>query len=288
MPISEPNLPSGTIQPEKRPFQAILFDLGNTLIYFDGEWEAIQGERDAALIQRLHQAGISPDGKAFLSQFNDQMEAYYAEREFEFIEHTTAYLLRSLLAEWGYAQVSEEVIRSALADMYAMSQAYWKTEADAHPTLQALRAQGYQLGLISNGGDDADIQTLIDQAELRTYFDVILTSAAQGIRKPNPRIFLNALERLSLPPSQAAMVGDSLGADILGARNAGVFSIWITRRSDTAANLAHEDTIQPDAVVESLSELLPLFESLSTHPKNDDRAHPPSPFPEGRGKNSGN
>lgn len=261
MPVSDPN-PSAQVTPAKHPFQAILFDLGSTLIYFDGDWEEIQASRDAVLIQRLHRAGITPDGKVFLSQFDELMKAYYAERETEFIEHTTAYLLLTLLAEWGYTKVSEEVIRSALADMYAVSQAYWKPEIDTHPTLQALQAQNYKLGLISNAGDDADVQTLIDQAELRPYFDVILTSAAQGIRKPNPRIFLNALECLGLRPSQAAMVGDTLGADILGARNAGLFSIWITRRAETSANRAHEDTIQPDAVIASLSELLPLLKSL--------------------------
>ena len=58
------------------------------------------------------------------------------------------------------------------------------------------------------------------------------------------------------------MVGDSLGADILGARNAGLYSIWVTRRADTAANRAHKDTIQPDAVISTLSELPPLLNSL--------------------------
>jgi FMN phosphatase YigB (HAD superfamily) len=52
---------------------------------------------------------------------------------------------------------------------------------------------GYRLGLISNAGDDADVQTLLDQANLRAYFEIILTSAGQGIRKPNPKIFWTAL-----------------------------------------------------------------------------------------------
>jgi len=107
------------------------------------------------------------------------------------------------------------------------------------------------------------VQTLVDQADLRSYFDVILTSAALGIRKPNPLIFQTALRQWGYSPSQAAMVGDSLGADILGAKNAGLYSIWITRRADTAANRAHEDTIQPDAVISRLSELPALLDSIS-------------------------
>lgn len=247
---------------ERRPFDVILFDLGSTLIYYDADWGETRPERDAALISRLRQAGISPDGDAFLDQFNDLLMTYFVERDTEFIEYTAGYLLTSLLREWGYTDVSPSVIQHALAGMYAVNQAYWKLEADVHPTLQALLVQGYKLGLISNTGDDTNVQTLVDRDGLRSYFDVIVTSAAQGIRKPNPRIFHIALEHWGIPAYQAAMVGDSLGADILGARNAGLYGIWITRHADTAANRSHEDTIRPDAVINSLEELLELLDSL--------------------------
>jgi putative hydrolase of the HAD superfamily len=247
----------------RRLFDVILFDLGSTLIYYDAEWEETRPARDAALIDRLRQAGISPDGEAFLDQYDNLLRTYYVERDTEFIEYTAAYLLTSLLAEWGYADVPSSVIRHALAGMYAVNQTYWKPEADAHPTLQALQARGYRLGLISNTGDDANIQTLVDRERLRPYFDVILTSAALGIRKPNPRIFQIALEHWGISPSQAAMVGDSLGADILGAHNAGLYGIWLTRWADTAANRAHEDTIRPDATIASLAELTKLLDALA-------------------------
>ncbi len=259
-PHNDPSSTAETARP--RQLKAILFDLGSTLIYFDGNWDEIRPQRDAILLSRLHEAGINLDGDTFLEEFNANLSAYYIERDTEFIEHTTAYLLRSLLAEWGYTQVSEEVIQHILSGMYAVSQAHWKAEPDAHPTLRSLRELGYRLGLISNASDDADVQALVDQVGFRTYFDVIITSAAQGIRKPNPRIFKTALDHWGVQPSRAAMVGDSLGADILGAQNTGLYSIWITRRADTAANRAHEDTIQPDAVISALGELPQLLNSL--------------------------
>ena len=168
-----------------------------------------------------------------------------------------------MLIEQGYPATSQEVVRKALAAMYTITQASWKPEMDAHSTLEILRTAGYRLGLISNAGDDADVQTLIDQANLRRYFEVILTSAGQGIRKPNPEIFWTALEHMKIPPGKAAMVGDTLGADILGARNAGMYSIWITRRADTPANRAHADTIQPDAAIERLGDLHSLLTYLA-------------------------
>jgi FMN phosphatase YigB (HAD superfamily) len=117
------------------------------------------------------------------------------------------------------------------------------------------------MGLISNAGDDQDVQMLIDKAGVRGYFDIILTSAAQGIRKPNPRIFYQALQHWGTHPERAAMVGDTLGADILGAKNAGIYSVWITRRA--ARKQPHQETIIPDGKVDALSELPSLFTTFS-------------------------
>jgi 2-haloalkanoic acid dehalogenase type II len=243
-----------------KAYHAALFDLGNTLIYFDSDWPEVLPEAEQALRQSLQSTGIELASTGFYKKLDARLQAYYAERETEFLEYTTLYVIRSLLAEMGYPAVTEATLRQAVAAMYAVSQAHWQPEVDAVPTLQALRQRGYRLGLVSNAGDDQDVQTLVDKAQLRPYFDVILTSAAQGIRKPNPRIFHTALQALGeCPPENAVMVGDTLGADILGAQNTGMTSIWITRRANSAANQAHLDTIQPDISVNTLSELLEVL-----------------------------
>jgi len=243
-----------------KPFDAILFDLGGTLIYFDSEWPAVLPQLDQALLGALEAGGLALRETDFLERFEADMRSYYDQRDTEFIEYTTGYVVRTTLEKLGFEQVPEALIRQAVEAMYAVSQAHWQPERDAIPTLEALRRRGYRLGMISNAADDQDVQTLVDNAGVREYFEVILTSAAEGIRKPNPRIFQTALEALDgVQPERAAMVGDTLGADILGARNAGVFSVWITRRADTAANRDHLDTIQPDAKVVTLADLLDLF-----------------------------
>lgn len=241
----------------------VLFDLGSTLIYFDGDWSQVVQEGNTKLLSFLRTAGYQLDETYFIQRFRSELQAYFIERETEFIEYTSAYILRQVLSEFGYSTFSDQIIQDALAAMYAVTQAYWKTEPDAHSTLSVLQEKGYRLGLISNASDDADVQSLIDQAHLRPYFETILTSAAQGIRKPNPKIFFTALERLGSSPEQSVMVGDTLGADILGAQNSGIRGVWITRRADTPANRAHADTIHPDAKIATLSELPPLLANLN-------------------------
>lgn len=238
-----------------RRFDAIIFDLGSTLIYFDAYWDDILKSAVRELARELQAAGLQLDRQAFIRRFSAEMADYYRERDTEFIEYTTRYVLKNVLSEFGFSEIPEATLRRSLDAMYAVSQAHWQPEEDALPTLRVLKEQGYRMGLISNAADHNDVQTLVDKAGIRAYFDLILTSAGEGIRKPDPRIFRKMLDFLDVPPDRAAMVGDTLGADVLGARNAGMVSIWITRRADTAANQAHRDTIVPDAVIHSLDEL---------------------------------
>ena len=236
-------------------FKAVLFDLGGTLIYFDGAWHEVMQSATQELMDHLTRQGFKLDAPVFLDEFRRRLEEYYIQREAEFIEYTTTRILRDMLASLGYTEVTPEILAPALEKLYAVSQAHWKPEPDALPTLKTLKDAGLRLAVISNAGDDADVQTLVNNAGLRPYLDFALSSAACGIRKPNPRIFEIALEHWNLPREEVVMVGDTLGADILGARNAGLTSVWLTRRADTPANHDHLDTIKPDATIATLADL---------------------------------
>jgi putative hydrolase of the HAD superfamily len=243
--------------PGKR-FEVVLFDLGNTLLYFDGLWDQVIPAMDTALLQSLQTSGYRLDLQDFIPQVERRFAEFDAQKSGEFLEFSTAFILRSLLSEMGYSEIPDAVLRKAIRDMYAVSQAHWQREADTLPMLQDLHTQGYRLGMISNAGDDQDVQTLIDKAGIRGYFDIILTSAAQGIRKPNPRIFYQALQHWGIPPERAVMVGDTLGADIVGAKNAGIYSVWITRRA--SPDQPHQELITPDATIATLSALTEILD----------------------------
>jgi HAD superfamily hydrolase (TIGR01549 family) len=171
-----------------------------------------------------------------------------------------------VLAEFGYPEVSDEVIRRALERMYRLTEIHWSLMPGAHQVLDALGQDGHRLGMISNAGNEANVHRLIDNAGLRRYFDPILISAAVGMRKPNPALFEMVLRAWGLPPHEVVMIGDTLGADILGAQNAGIHQIWLTADADTPANRAHAGTIIPEAVASTLSEVPSVLKGLAPAP----------------------
>jgi len=253
--------------------RGVIFDLGSTLIRFDGDWPQVMTESQRILIEQLHQEGFVLDREAFAEDFRRELEAYHLERDQQFVEITTGFLLRKVMARFGYPSVDDEIVRRAMSCMYAVSEARWHPMEGVHAMLEEMRGLGYRLGLISNAGDAENVQRLIDKAELRDYFDPILISASVGLRKPNPALFELVLEQWQLPAKQVVMVGDMLGADILGGQNAGLRQIWLTAEADNPANRAHAGTISPEAVAATLAEVPALIRRMGrTEPRRETHA----------------
>lgn len=196
-------------------------------------WEPITARADQALVEHLSAHGFDlPPG--FALTFRHRLARYHQEREQNLIETTYLSVLREMLVEHRPSGLDETIIRSALDALYAVTQENWKLENDAHLTLKMLESAGYRLGMVSNAGDDRDVQMLAERFGIQGYFDFILTSAACGYRKPHSRIFELALANWNFPAAEVAMVGDTLEADVFGANKAGLYSIWITRRVHNA------------------------------------------------------
>ena len=99
---------------------------------------------------------------------------------------------------------------------------------DSLPVLAELRAQGLKLGLVSNTG--RNLEDFVAHHGLDV--DAALGSRAFGRTKPHPTIFRAVLERLDVPPAEAAMVGDSPEDDVEGARAAGMSAAFLLDRDD--------------------------------------------------------
>ena len=239
------------------PIQHILLDLGGTLMHARADWAPVYARADQMLTDKLREYDINLDNHIFRARLHE----YDEQREQDFQETTYHFVLRELLKELGYAEVAESVLRSALDAMYSITQANWHLEHDALDTIQKLKSQNYQLGIFSNAGDDKDVQELVESFGIRPYFDFVLTSAACYYRKPHPRAFEIALAQWSIEPEEAVMVGDSLGADIYGAKNLNMQTIWLTRRAQFTGD--EMQRIKPTFSLSSLNELFSTLEQIN-------------------------
>jgi putative hydrolase of the HAD superfamily len=100
--------------------------------------------------------------------------------------------------------------------------------------LAALRARGLALAVVSNW--DVSLHEVLERCGL-TGFAAVVTSAEEGTAKPEPDLFLRALDRLGVAPGAALHAGDSVEEDLAGARAAGVRAVLVDRDGTAPAGV---------------------------------------------------
>ncbi|NEO86358.1 MAG: HAD-IA family hydrolase [Spirulina sp. SIO3F2] len=103
----------------------------------------------------------------------------------------------------------------------------WEVYPDIPPTLEKWRREGVDLGIISNF--DLRLHAVLEVLGLRKYFKTITLSSVNGVAKPDPKIFHEALRKHHCAPKQAWHIGDSVEHDYKGARAAGLKSFLLKR-----------------------------------------------------------
>lgn len=120
---------------------------------------------------------------------------------------------------------------------------------DNKPVIRRL-SENYKLGIVSNFYGNID--TVLKDFGLYDYFNVIVDSGLEGIRKPNPEIYRIGIERLGLQSEETIVVGDSFTNDIVPAKTVGCKAIWLNNKD----KIQHKSMgRKPDAIISSLAEL---------------------------------
>jgi putative hydrolase of the HAD superfamily len=122
-----------------------------------------------------------------------------------------------------------------------------------HEMLGALKEHGYKLGMVTNGRDFYQRNKILALG-ISDYFNDIVTSGAVKIKKPDPEIFRIALNNLKSSSERCVFIGDSLKADVIPAKELGMFTILKSRDNSIT---------QPDAICDDLTEIPDIVHRLS-------------------------
>jgi putative hydrolase of the HAD superfamily len=221
--------------------QAVVFDLDGTLLDRRQSLERFvrhQWKRLAHVLPAVEQ-------ERYVQTFVELDRDGYAPRKEMF---------SSMVAQFELPPAVAGILRDDYRDGFPSACVLFP---DAVRTLAALRASGLKLGLITNGSLRMQSRKL-ECLALSPMFDTVLISDAEGVSKPAPEIFRRAAARLGVLPAMTVFVGDHPEVDIAGARAAGMAAIW--RRDPLLSQ-----TVEADAVIEKLGDLLPLLAARGCH-----------------------
>jgi putative hydrolase of the HAD superfamily len=202
---------------------AVLFDLDDTLIDHTAAFRlATNG---------LYESVASP---LSLAQFHLAWSASLT-RQFD------RYLAGELSYEEQRLERIREVIDSTLSDDAAgrlfsiyldRYEAGWSLFPDVETGLEKLSR--HRLGIVTNG-QVLQQRAKLERTGLMDKFDCVVISEDCGSAKPDPAIFLRACSLLGEAPSSCVHVGDHYDLDVIGARHAGLRSIWLNRAGNATA-----------------------------------------------------
>ncbi|HWA49050.1 MAG TPA: HAD family hydrolase [Dongiaceae bacterium] len=122
---------------------------------------------------------------------------------------------------------------------------------DALPTLAALKAKGLKIGIAGNQPERAEAAL----AQAGVTADYLASSERWGVEKPSPQFFARIAETAGLAPHQIAYVGDRLDNDVLPARAAGLFAVFLVRGPWGLVHARRPEKARASLVIDRLSDL---------------------------------
>ncbi|TQR10955.1 HAD family hydrolase [Psychrobacillus soli] len=122
-----------------------------------------------------------------------------------------------------------------------------------HSMLEELKKNDFVLGMITNGFGQFQMDN-IRALGIEKYFDAILVSETEGIKKPDTAIFERALKRLRVTAGESVFIGDHPENDVMASQYVGMKGIW---KKDV-----QWDAFETDFVVDDLEELPTMIKNL--------------------------
>ena len=231
------------------PPKAVLFDMFDTLMLIEKNHQFYSPSL-MRMYRYLYDNGINVPFAQFNEAYIQARDQLYAKADENFEEPHFNVRISKALISLGYDfDVYSPLVAMATNEFCEEFMKYVRIDQDAKQMLESLHGK-YKLGIISNFAIPECVMKLLNQHGLDKLFDVIVVSAAVNKRKPSPEIFHSTLKALGVSAAETVFVGDTIDADIEGAKAVCMKAIYIERRVQKQS-----EKFCPDQTIKNLSEL---------------------------------
>jgi len=199
--------------------KGLLFDYGGTIDTNGLHWANVLWES-----YQRNQVNVSREAFADAYKYGERALAIKPIIEPHHVFYDVLFLKVqqqfSFLKEQGY-----EPDETAIEHIASECNEFARTHVEKAAPVLAQLAQDYPLVMVSNFYGNIN-QVLLDFG-ISSYFQAVVESAVVGVRKPNPQIYQLGVDLLGLPPQECVVIGDSYSKDIQPAKALGCRSIWL-------------------------------------------------------------
>lgn len=224
--------------------KAVIFDLDNTLLDFIKMKKLAVRSALSAMVE----AGLDID----LEKSYERIFVIYEEKGWENQQIFDDFLMEAT------GQVDSKYLAAAIVAYRRAREASLMVYPNVNKTLVALGKMGLKLAIVSDA-PKREAWMRIYYLNLHHMFDIVLTIDDTGARKPSPKPFKMALEKLAADPSEALMVGDWPERDVEGAKQLGIRTVYArygdtNRTEDSGADWEIDDASEIVDIVHELNQ----------------------------------
>jgi putative hydrolase of the HAD superfamily len=231
---------------------AVLFDLGDTLLHFETERARhfLESATRPAYDRLIEWGFRPPDYRAYLRAVKRRFLRAYLwsrviRREAQLVE-----AFHRLHHRMGIDLDDAQMTDLAMRCVPPLRQ-FFVVDGEARPVMAQLQAAGFKLGLVSNTlFPGFAVDDVLRHEKLLERFPVRVYSSDVGYMKPHRRIFEAAIEQMGVPAEQTVFVGDRVDNDVRGAARLGMKTILMVRNGHVPRG-----RVRPDHIVRALSEV---------------------------------
>ncbi len=225
-------------------YKHLFFDLDHTL--WDFETNSKETLRDLFLLHDLH-SSVTPDFDGFFTHYSYHNKKLWDRYHHGYITQQDLKWKRMWHALLEFKIGDEKLSKTLSADY--LERLPLKKALFPHTVeiLQYLTNKGYIIHLITNGFETIQWKKL-DNAGIGHYFKSVITSELASSMKPHKEIFDFATTRAGCTYLESLMLGDNLDADIQGAMNAGMDTVFVNHINETTH-------LKPTHIIYHLKEL---------------------------------
>jgi len=234
--------------------KAVLFDMFDTLMLIEKD-HAFYSPSLHGAYEFLVANGVAITFEEFERTYVSVRDAIFVEVDAELGEPHFNVRIAGTLKQLGYeCDVSSPLVVGATDAFCERFMTYVRIDEHADSVLRKLHGK-YKLGVVSNFAIPECVERLLERQGLTEFFDVVVVSGAVNRRKPHPEIYQKALQKLGVKPEETVFVGDTVDADVQGAKAVGMRTIYLERRLQKDAEIAC-----PDQTIKSLGQLTTAIE----------------------------
>ncbi|MBX0357028.1 HAD family hydrolase [Halobacillus sp. Nhm2S1] len=202
--------------------QAVIFDLDRTLLDRDASVEHFINHQ----YDRYKLSLESVSKEVFTSRFIELDQGGYRPKD---------QVYQQLMVELDLEKQVEEELYQDYNDSF---QRYCTPFQGLHEVLLQLRSSKLRLGMITNGNGRFQMDNILALG-IQPFFETILISEWEGVKKPDPTIFKRAIKRMNLCSDACVYVGDHLEKDVRAAEDIGMTAIWKKGRQDENSSVRY-------------------------------------------------